>query len=191
ISLPISNKSISPNGSLIKSTTLLNASDVFSFNVSQASIAPCLALSASSVTVDLMFSQMDDARPLIPFQIVLVMLFKLFQALTAPSLSDVAKLITVFFKAFHIFEAMLFIACHTLLVIFLNPFQIAFALLTSPVIIWITLSFNRFHIVLACSLMLFQICDKCDLNPSKSPVAKSMNKRIGPSITFLISSQAA
>src|SRR5690625_6683842 len=95
MSLPISNKSISPSGSLIKSTTLLNASDVFSFNVSQASIAPCLALSASSVTVDLMFSQMDDARPLIPFQTVLVMLFKLFQALTAPSLSPLAKLTTV------------------------------------------------------------------------------------------------
>src|SRR5690625_4685707 len=53
-----------------------------------------------------------------------------------------------------------------------------------------TASFKFSQIREAASLILFHIADRFDLKPSISPVTKSMSKRIGPRITFLINSQA-
>src|SRR5690625_1300523 len=111
MSLPIENKSIFSNGSLIKSTTLLNASDVFFFNVSHAFIAPSFALLARLVTVSFIPFQMDDASPFIPFQTLDATYFMPFQIELKTLANPCIKKVTNDLMQLQTDEASLFIHC--------------------------------------------------------------------------------
>src|SRR5690625_1124144 len=153
----------------IKSTTLLNASDVLDFNVLHALTAASLAPCARLDTVDFILFHTELA--------VLDILF--------------ITLDNVLESQFHAVDTALTNPSTIAVIVVFKPSHRLVTIDTRPSTIALTAVFNAFHLVDAALFILFQIAVRLDLNDSISPVTRLIRSSIGASMTFFIISQAA